>query len=222
MQTPPPQPATHSLLRCFCISGGIICVLPFPRTLRWSCCSLQTGRWCWRAVESSPLQPAKPALQKELLAEGRLCQPDVQCEGNRSSGNDSKISVEHEGGFQLLWKSRSWHTPLCCSWAGWISCVHRGCSGCCWSPACEQSQNTALQTCQTPTHFFFFPSLFPFPLLHPEIPLAIQMPSLSGKCGWESQAINKGKWSSCRKVPVQFWVGGRLCGSEHFSTLWRR
>lgn len=49
----------------------------------------------------------KTALQKELLVEGRLCQPDVQCEGNRSSGNDSKISVEHEGGFQLLWKSGS-------------------------------------------------------------------------------------------------------------------
>lgn len=160
MQTPPPQTATHNLLRYFWISGRIMC-LTIPQDSEMII--LQLAGQGGDAEEQLNLPHSslqKTALQKELLVEGRLCQPDVQCEGNRSSGNDSKISVEHEGGFQLLWKSRA-DTFLCAGQDGsacaqmvvWLllSCL------------CAITKRLALQTCQNPTHFFPKPLPIPSP-----------------------------------------------------------
>lgn len=143
------------------------------------------------AAEPSQLQPAKAALQEELLAERRLCQSDVLGEGIRSSGNGCRISLEHKQAFSWPGISRSWHISLCRSWEVWMSCVHRWCSGC-QSCSCVQSQNSYPSKHAKPLPTFF-QSLFPFPLLHPEIPLAIKVPSISVKRGCESRAINKGK-----------------------------
>lgn len=99
-------------------------------------------------------------------------------------------SSEHKGGFQLIQKSRSWHIPLWRSQAAGINCVHRWCSDC-WSSLCMRIRTVSLPNTTTSTHFS--PSLFPSPLLHPKIPLAIKMPSVSAKHGYEWRTINKEK-----------------------------
>lgn len=56
-------------------------------------------------LPSSSLQ--KQRCRKSFLPKEGLCQSDVRGEGIRSSGNGCRISLEHEGGFQLIWKSGS-------------------------------------------------------------------------------------------------------------------
>lgn len=139
MQTPLPQTATASP-NAFTYLRGVLYLLPFPRMLRWSLCNSQGGEvtlkrsWTFRA-------PTCKSRGAERASCWRKAVPaDVLGERIRSSGNSCRISLEHEGGFQLIWKSGSWHIPLCRSRAVWISCVHRWCSGC-WSRSCAQSQN---------------------------------------------------------------------------------